>query len=416
MANLKINGLRPMTNQAGITSWYWRPSKTLLAAGWQAMALGKDKGQAIVAAEKRNAEVAAWKNGAAMPGGAGKRGSGGTVGALVALYRRQVIGGKCAATDRAKIKAKTQATYETSLKRIEAWAGEKSLAWVTPKRIGTLRDKMAPPPERGGIGHAAAFNLLKQLRQLFAFAEAIDLIPKNSNPATAFGLGAPPPRAIVWEGDDEAAFTAAAYDLGLPSLALALELGLYTAQREADLLGFTEGQYQALEIDPAVRARFADPAGLVMGWNLAQSKGETGKARVRLEIPFEASLRRKVEAALAANRARDRAAEPRRLLTHVIVDDRTGLPFKQRAFIAAWSAVLAHAATATGRAHMRELVWHDLRRTRVVRLRRRGMVPAAIASITGHSPESIAMMLKVYGPIDPTMTAAALASSLEEAA
>jgi hypothetical protein len=50
---------------------------------------------------------------------------------------------------------------------------------------------------------------------------------------------------------------------------------------------------------------------------------------------------------------------------------------------------------------------------RVVRLRRRGMDPAMIATITGHSPQSIHMMLKVYGPVDPTITAAALADSFE---
>ena len=61
---------------------------------------------------------------------------------------------------------------------------------------------------------------------------------------------------------------------------------------------------------------------------------------------------------------------------------------------------------------MTGLVWHDLRRTRVVRLRRRGMPKEMIATITGHSPQSLDMMLKVYGPIDRNMTFGALAASL----
>jgi integrase len=61
---------------------------------------------------------------------------------------------------------------------------------------------------------------------------------------------------------------------------------------------------------------------------------------------------------------------------------------------------------------MDDLVWHDLRRTRVVRLRRRGMPMEMIASITGHSLQAIKEMLKVYGPVDPTITAAAIASTL----
>jgi hypothetical protein len=45
------------------------------------------------------------------------------------------------------------------------------------------------------------------LRQVLDFAEKIELIPKGSNPATQFELGAPPPRNKVWEADDEAALS-----------------------------------------------------------------------------------------------------------------------------------------------------------------------------------------------------------------
>ena len=145
-----------------------------------------------------------------------------------------------------------------------------------------------------------------------------------------------------------------------------------------------------------------------------KTSDEAEGAMTFMQIPLEPALREKVEAAIRTNRARDRAATPKRLLTYVLVDDRTGLPWKKRAFIKAWRDVIEHAIEATGREAMRELVWHDLRRTRVVRLRRRGMVPAMIASITGHSLQSINMMLKVYGPVDPTITAAALASTLPE--
>lgn len=41
------------------------------------------------------------------------------------------------------------------------------------------------------------------------------------------------------------------------------------------------------------------------------------------------------------------------------------------------------------------------------------MHPASIAAITGHSLQSITMMLKVYGPVDPTVTAAAIAGALD---
>lgn len=411
MAKFKIHGLRPMTNKSGVTSWYWRPSATLAAAGWQAMPLGKDEGAAIVAARVRNAEIEAWRAGGGGPEHVTRRLEAGTLAALIARYRREVIAGACVATGRAELKPKTIETYETSLKRLEAWGGERPLSWLTPARVEALRNQLAPPVAKGGIGHAAAFNCLKQLRQLCGFARL------EPNPAADFGLAAPPPRSQVWEHEDEAAFIAAAYDLGLPSMVLACELAIYTAQRRSDLIGFTEGQWHPLRIaDSGVRAKFADAAGVVMGWKFTQGKTTKGKPPVQLEIAFPPDLRRKIETAIAANRARDRAAVPPRLNTHVLIDDRTGLPWTKRAFTSAWTEILAHAAAACDRPHMTELVWHDLRRTRVVRLRRRGMHPAMIAAITGHSPASIDMMLKVYGPIDATITAAALAASLEQAA
>lgn len=417
MAHIRIPCLVGKRNKAGITSWYWQPSATLAKAGWKPLTLGKDEGKAIDTARARNAEVELWKAGGQRPAEIRKRIQAGTVSALIGRYRREVIEGVDPATGKRRLKPKTVEAYENGLARIEAWAGKHPIAFVTPARVRALRNAIVLPKDQGGIGHAPAFNLLKTLRQLFAFAESVDLIPKGSNPATNFDLGAPPPRRTIWHADDEAAFIAAAYDLNMPSLALAIELALYTAQREGDLIAFTEAQLQELTIhNELVREAFAGEDGKVMGWCLSQTKTSDAYAEVQMEIPLEPALRAKVEAAIRANRARDRAATPKRLLTYVLIDDRTGLPWKKRGFISAWRDVLEHAAEATGRPHMRELVWHDLRRTRVVRLRRTGMDPAMIATITGHSPQSINMMLKVYGPVDPTMTAAAIASTLPKPA
>ena len=414
MAHIRIPCLVAKTNKAGITSWYWQPSATLARANWKPLSLGKDRAAAMLAAEARNAEIQAWKMGHGRPEDIKPKVQGGTVSALVDRYRREVVNGKNPATGKARIKPKTAETYEIALRRIEAWAGKHPVAYVTPARVRALRDATAKPADDGGIGHASAFNLLKTLRQLFAFAERSDIIPPGANPARSFELGAPDPRRHVWEAEDEGCFIAAAYAMGLPGMALAMELALYTAQREGDLIAFNEHQLQPIDLhDATVRARFAGPDGKVMAWVMHQAKTSTTASMTAMEIPLDPQLRAKVETAIRTNRARDRAATPKRLLTHVLVDDRTGLPWTKRAFIQAWRDVITHAIKATGRAHMKDLVWHDLRRTRVVRLRRRGMIPAMIASITGHSLQSINMMLKVYGPVDPTMTAAALASTMQ---
>lgn len=416
MAQIRIPCLVGKTNKAGVTSWYWQPSATLARDKWKAVSLGKDAGKAFRAAEQRNAEVEAWRSGAPhadLVAAGPKHRRTGTVAALVDRYRREYVQGK-RPDGRDRLRSKTREAYEIGLKRIDEWAGQHPIAYVTPARIRALKGATAKPVEQGGLGHSAAYNLLKTLRQLFAFAESIDLIPKGSNPATSFDLSPPPPRSSTWELDDEAAFDAAARDLGLPSMVLARELALYTAQREGDLIAFTEAQLQPLEIlNQLVREQFAGEDGTVKGWTLAQTKTSTDYRRTELSLPLEPQLLGKVEAQLRTNRARDRAATPPRLLSHVLVDDRTGLPWKKRDFIKAYRKVLNHAAKHAGRPHMTDLVWHDLRRTRVVRLRRRGLGKDLISAITGLDPKTIDAMLKVYGPIDPTITAAALAASMD---
>lgn len=416
MAQIRIPCLVGKTNKAGLTSWYWQPSKTLASAGFKAHSLGKDEGAAIAEARRLNAEVEAWRQGGQLPIKVKPFRAQGTVGALVERYRREHLNGK-KPDGRPLIRDKTREAYETALKRIEAWAGSQPLAYVTPARVRALRDATARPLDQGGIGHAPAYALLKTLRQLFAFAESVDLMPRGTNPATSFALPPPPPRAELWELDDDAAFDAAAYDLGLPGMVLARKLALYTAQREGDLIKFTEAQLQELAIlNPEVRKVLAREDGKVMGWCLAQTKTSTDYRRTELALPLEPGILAEVDTAIRANRARDRAAEPRRLLTYVLVDERTGQPWKKRDFIKCYRRILAHAAKATGRQHLNELTWHDLRRTRVVRLRRQGFGKDFIGAITGLGPNTIDAMLKVYGPIDPTITAAALAATLEQPA
>lgn len=424
MAQIRIPCLVGKTNKAKITSWYWQPSKTLAAAGWKPLTLGKDEGAAIAAARAINLEVEAWKAGGKLPldRKVKPRRQPGTLAALIARYRREVIDGS-KPNGQPMLRPKTIEAYDIALRRLEQWAGDKPLAFITPARVRILKETVARPvdkdnPDKGGIGHASAFNLLRMGRQLFAFAETIDLTPRGSNPFTDFGLGQPPPRRGVWELQHDAAFDAAARDLGLPGLALARELALYCAQRQGDLLRFTEADLVEIPIlDETVRKAFADKDGKVRGWQVVQAKTSTDYVSVELAIPFEPELLARIDATLRANRARDRSParpEDRRLLSYVLVDDRTGLPWKQRAFIQACRKVLDHAAKKARLPEMAKLVWHDLRRTRVVRLRRKGFSVAQIASITGHDPKSVDMMLRVYGPVDPQMTAATLAAAIQQ--
>lgn len=392
-------------------SWFWQPSKKLAEAKWPAKPLGRDLDAAKAQAIEINKAVAAWRRGGPGPGEVRPvivRGSGAE---LIRRYRAEHLNAVHRHGPRAgqyRLAARTRENYETPLKRLEKWMGTEMLVAITPNRVKTLRETCMGPPEKGGIGHAATLQLLKMGRQLFAFAISEDMVPQGHNPFLKFGLGPVAARRSVWKQAHEKAFDDAALRAGLPSLVLARKLALYSAQRTGDLLAFTENDYQPIELfDPRLIEHFGDKDGVVKGWVLEQQH----KTDMPLQIPFDATLRAEVEKALRTNRARDRAATPPRLVTRVIVEERSGLPWKQRHFIAKWTEVLADAAKVTGMAEMTDLVWHDLRRTRVVRLRRMGMPKEQIATVTGTSAETIDAMLEAYGPIDATMTAHALAAA-----
>lgn len=408
MANIRIPFLVPKTNKAKVTTWFWQPSATLKKAGWKSQPLGTDTNVAMDRARDLNAKVDAWKNGGPTPKAIEKRKARGTLDALIARYRTEYMTALDPATGKPYLSEKTRENYQTPLKRLSLWAGDQQLAYVTPNRVKILRDTLVGPEDKGGIGHASAHNTLKMLRQLFAFAISIDLVPKGANPATDFNLGAPPPRRTIWKHAHAKAFDEAAYRLGLPSMALARETGLFTAQRESDLLLFTEHQYGEIELfDRQLIELLGDKDGVVKGWILDQKK--TGLTQ--LEIPFFPAFRAKVEDAFRTNRARDRAAG--RNVTYLIVDDRTGLPWNKRDFIKAWHAIIDDAVAVTGMNDMLDLVWHDLRRTRVVNLRRQRIPKEQIATVTGTSEQTITAMLDAYGPIDATMTAGTIVASMQ---
>jgi hypothetical protein len=99
---------------------------------------------------------------------------------------------------------------------------------------------------KGGIGHHAAHSTLKQGRQVFAFAErGSDRQGQQSFRQLRPGRAAPARRDLVAGG--ARAMVLAAYELGMPSMALAIMLGFATGQREADYLAMTHRHYAAIQ-------------------------------------------------------------------------------------------------------------------------------------------------------------------------
>ncbi len=424
-----VKGLTVKPASGGRLLWYWEPNRAEKAAGWKPIAFKEDKRAALAGSEHRNAEVAAWRRGEDAPEPVGMEGEARTSAQATIKspppaplkhaqfmtikehadrYRTQYLVHKSPGHQR---------TAGSNLKLICEVFGDLLPSDIQPHHITDWTDSLRG---RGAFTHlgrkvsdTTAHNRLRTFRALLTWIK---------NPHEKFSQ--PAGRSQIWEADDRAAFIAAANDLGYPLMALAMKLAFYTGQRTEDLLRFTEAQLVPMNhiLDPQDRAFFTVKSGAdrgkVMGWQFVQGKSKHRDAPVAMHIPIEPGLLEEVRAALARNRAVDRAAKPPRLLTHVLVNETPGqpggLPWLYRHFNRRWNEIKDHAIARTGRKHMDELVWHDLRRSRVVELKRQGYSHDRIATLTGHEASSVDAIMKVYGPVDSNMTVALLADSTKK--
>lgn len=426
MAQIRIECLVGKTNKGGVTSWYWQPSSTLAKAGWKAIALGKDAGAAITAARKRNAEVESWKEAGSAPAmlEIKVRCQAGTFGALIDRYDRDVIENGKKDNGEPQIAKSTARTYRTSLKRLRLWASAQPLAYITPLRVKALRKAMMAPAELGGIGHHSAHQTLKMGRTLFAFAESEDIIAKGSNPFANFGLGAPPPRDIVWSPPARELMVLTAYELGMPSMATAIMLGFAIGQREQDMVAYTSKAYVAIpehKMQPEDYRTLSTLAedGIVRGIRFRQKK-----TRAWIEVPIVGNVRWAVEAniesATAAgsvnllidDRRQDPVIDYRYRAGASYADGQAGQTRFQRDFaeVREWAVV---AAQYEGDVELAEelatLQFMDLRRTCVVYLGELGMDAHLIAGVTGHDIDETQRILKTYMPRTTGRAARAIA-------
>ncbi|SFR86910.1 hypothetical protein [Sphingomonas jatrophae] len=425
MARFTIPYLVVKPLAAGGFGYYWQPSPALTKKGWKAVNLGiaasDQDPERQAAARRRNDEVAAWRAGGAQPKAVKKFTRRHTVADLIAAFREhidtRVEQGEVPVRQRnptlgKPMSANTRKTYFSALNIVEIWATDRSkpggdgnlpIASIDDKRVAAFRDGLMKPAKKGEAPrHHRAHNTLRVLRTLFEYGERNGMVQRGANPAAKFDLETPAPRDQVWDEAggtaDIDAFRHAAAAIGYPSLGLAVAIAEFTAQREADVLGLTPNNWQdvSLLIEPAVRSALADEAGVVMGFVLRQNK-----TKRPVGIPIVGPLRRDIEAAIAANRARAVPA------TTIIVDDVTERSWKTRQFIRKFNEARALAIAPTPEARaagvdprpsLEGLQFRDLRRTCVVRLGELGIADEGIASITGHSPRTIKKMLEIYMP------------------
>lgn len=155
----------------------------------------------------------------------------------------------------------------------------------------------------------------------------------------------------VWTDADEAAFMEAAPE----HLRLALQLALWTGQRQGDLLRLTWSAYDGTHI------------------RLRQQKSKR-----RVVIPVAAPLR----AAL------DEAKAKRQDAVTILTTTR-GTSWTSSGFRSSWGKSCKKAGVA-------DVTFHDLRGTAVTRLAKAGCTVAEIATITGHSLKDVSDILDAH--------------------
>lgn len=414
MAKIRIHFLVEKPNKDGSASFYWQPSKTAKDAGWNSVAIGKDRFVAHRAAEERNRQYEAWVAGGAIAAqlAIAPRAQGGTLGALIKRYRRDVLDARKPDGSARIAESTAGKVYRPALDKLDAWAGKHPLAYITPARVRVLRDRMLET-----TSHHTTHQTLKMGRQVFAFGIKVDEIPLGANPFTSFDLAAPSPRSVIWSTPARVAMIAQARALGHLSIALAIQLGFAIGQREGDLLGLTIGQYAEIpehKMQPedfATLAKLA-PDGVPRGIRIRQNK-----TRAWIEVPVVGEVRREIEAAIARARSAGRMT--------ILLDDtrssddspagydgQTGQGRFQSDF-ADIRETAAAAADAAGDvelgAELRGLKFLDLRRTCVVYLGELGLDAHLIAAITGHDIDETQRILRIYMPRTTGRAARAIA-------
>ena len=182
------------------------------------------------------------------------------------------------------------------------------------------------------------------------------------NPADRFGKLRTPPRSVVWTPEEvELMLTDAT-----PSMRVAVALGLYTLQREGDLIVL--------------------PWGAVANGRFELRQRKTGKLVAAALMP---ALRQALD------------ATPRKAV-QILVSEATGRPYNDDHF----RHVFAYDRARLGLRP--ELQFRDLRRTGAVTLARLGETPQRIAALGGWNITTTQDILKVYIPLDEEMATAAV--------
>jgi hypothetical protein len=378
MASRKIRHLVAKANAGGKPRHYWQPSAELRAEGWLPERLSDDEFAAMARAEVLNTDVDAWRRGEAAPSAPAavkaraKKAPPGTVAALIADYKASRFWTKLAAST-------TRRSYEWALDAIQAWAGDQPARGITAPAVQAFYEAQLRRVEQQGPKRvvvetpakaAAAVRVLRLLLQV-----GVRLGYLSSNPASRPGISLTRQREpLPWAPHQVVHMAAVADRLGWRSIGTAMIFNEWLGQREADVLKL-----------PPMR---------VEGGAMIIRQGKTGRL-VALPAHIVPHL---------VERARSEADRPGAVVsaTHLLLNDRTGLPWNEHTFRHVFADIRAAAAAGVpaigalpaidAMPSCADLRFMELRHTAVTRLHEAEVSPLGISGITGHTEASVQAM------------------------
>lgn len=364
---MKIRHLVVKKGAAG-PAHYWQPAAALRAYGWRARRLSDDRADAMREAERLNADVDAWRQGqvaADAPPAAGVRArradpARGSVLALIVDYK--------ASRWWQKLAPRTHRDYAWCLDLIEQWAGDQPARAITPPAVEAFYQGLVRRVEGRGKHRrvietpARAAAVIRVLRLLLQVGIRLGYVTINAAAKPSISLERQR-EPVLWSAAAVQHMAATADRLGWRSIGTAILLNEWMGQRVADVLGL--------------------PPWSVDGGALVLRQGKTGR-RVSLPVHLVPHL----VARLTAEAERPGAV---RSLSHLLLHDNTGQPWRLFTFVHAFAEIREEAART-----MQEcagLQFRELRHTAVTRMHEAGLDALAIATITGHRPGTVQAIL-----------------------
>jgi hypothetical protein len=321
---------------------YWQPSGALRAAGFALRRLDPAAGDVWQQAEALNRQVDLWRAGISIDPAKPAKGT------VSWLAQRYLTSGELE-----ELAAKTRTGYRSDAGILTRLIGGDRLDAITPPVCQAVKRALKPR------GLHAANGIMRTARLIWSWGVREGLVAKN--PWLGHRQFTVRARDQVWLAPQRERFKAEATAMGWPSLALALDLHVYTVQRPADVIRMARTHWQA---------------GML---RIRQQK--TGRV---VHVPPPRPLREILEA-LPGGQVLFLLGEAGRAYTV----DRLGRRVR---------TVLDALAAAEPDAGWALLQLRDMRRTGVVALAEAGCSVPEIASISGHDVEECERIVNTYLP------------------